>query len=156
VSADHRVILARFEALVSPEPMTGCWLWTGKLIAADEPYGVAGGSKHRERAHRRAWRLYRGEIPGDLHVLHRCDVPWCVNPDHLFLGTNADNVADKIGKGRGWTPTDGREPTIPAATVTALRDRARRGEKVAALAREYGIGRQYAYTLIAGRARANV
>jgi hypothetical protein len=152
--SDHRVILARFEALVSPEPTSGCWLWTGKVVTERQPYGVAGGGTRRERAHRRAWRLYRGEIPEGIHVLHRCDNPACVNPAHLFLGTNADNVADKIAKGRGWTPKEGRKPTIPDATVAMLRARVAAGERIAVVARELGIGRQYAYDVVAGRYRA--
>lgn len=55
-------------------------------------------------AQRVAWMLTCGPIPDGLHVLHRCDNPPCVNPDHLFLGTNADNVADKVAKGRSHAP----------------------------------------------------
>jgi hypothetical protein len=52
------------------------------------------------RAHRAAWSFENGPIPPGMHVLHRCDNPKCVRPDHLFLGTNADNMADKTRKGR--------------------------------------------------------
>jgi hypothetical protein len=51
-------------------------------------------------AHRVSWELTNGPIPEGLHVLHRCDVRACVNPEHLFLGTNSDNIIDKIAKGR--------------------------------------------------------
>lgn len=51
-------------------------------------------------AHRVAWLIFKGLIPKDCHVLHKCDIPSCVNPDHLFLGTNLDNMRDKVKKGR--------------------------------------------------------
>lgn len=51
-------------------------------------------------AHRAAWKIFKGEIPAGMHILHRCDNRSCVNPEHLFLGTNQDNVDDKVKKGR--------------------------------------------------------
>lgn len=71
-----------------------CWLWTGVLN--DRGYGVFGG----DRAHRISWRLANGPIPVDLCVLHRCDTPACIRPDHLFLGTKGDNNRDRSAKGR--------------------------------------------------------
>ncbi len=78
-----------------------CWLWTAGIDRAG--YGRIGRGKRSEGyelAHRVSWKIHNGKIPIGLCVLHRCDVPGCVNPDHLFLGTRADNVDDMVAKGR--------------------------------------------------------
>lgn len=72
-----------------------CWLWTG----TKDPTGY--GRLHRNRrAHRIAWVIHNGPIPRDLYVCHKCDVRLCVNPDHLFVGSNLDNRRDSVAKGR--------------------------------------------------------
>lgn len=73
----------------------GCWLWTG---GRNRPGGY--GTFDGKGAHRFSWCLHFGEIPDRLNVLHRCDNPDCVSPDHLFLGTQADNMTDMNRKGR--------------------------------------------------------
>ncbi len=89
----------RFMRFVYPDPNCGCWLWSG--MSNDFGYGLFRlGPGQPFRAHRYAYEAFRGPIPGRLLVLHRCDLPACVNPDHLFLGTTGDNVADKVSKGR--------------------------------------------------------
>lgn len=88
----------RFMQYVYMEPMSGCWLWTGSI--AQHGYGVFGIKGHSQRAHRVSWAMHRGKIPDGLYVCHRCDVPSCVNPAHLFLGTQRDNIHDCIKKGR--------------------------------------------------------
>lgn len=80
----------------------GCWEWQG--TKGTFGYGVARAWKRQTTAHRRAWELWHGSIPEGVHVLHRCDNPPCVRPDHLFLGTPADNVMDMIAKGRRGRP----------------------------------------------------
>lgn len=88
----------------TPEPNSGCILWTGPLNAWG--YGEASLSGKRILAHRLAHKIHRGEIGPGLLVLHRCDTPACVNPDHLWLGTNAENMRDMASKGRAYKPGD--------------------------------------------------
>lgn len=80
----------------------GCWLWTGYRSPAG--YGQAGYEGKVWLAHRLAWTLTNGPIPAGLQVCHACDRPPCINPAHLWLGTNADNSADKAAKGRARRP----------------------------------------------------
>jgi HNH endonuclease len=75
----------------------GCWLFTGYLNP--KGYGTLHFRGRPHLTHRIAWTLFRGEIPPDQCVLHRCDVPACCNPDHLFLGTLTDNNRDMLAKG---------------------------------------------------------
>jgi len=89
--------LKNFEDKIYPEPNTGCWLWAGCESKGYGQFGINGIMKY---AHRISYQVYKGIIPKRLHVLHKCDNPACVNPDHLFLGTHQDNMKDRDAKGR--------------------------------------------------------
>ncbi len=96
-------LLDRFMIKYTPEPNSGCWLWTAgwsRGIGYGQIIRKKNGKWQSAWAHRISWELFRGDIPNDLFVLHKCDVRLCVNPDHLFLGTQSDNVADMVKKGR--------------------------------------------------------
>lgn len=90
-----------------PEPNSGCWLWLSYGDTQD--YGRIIVSQKSYSAHRVSWVVHRGSIPDGLHVLHKCDTVQCVNPDHLFLGTNLDNIKDRTAKGRGSAPLGTRQ-----------------------------------------------
>lgn len=94
-------IVKRFWIKVNKKTANECWDWTGCL--GDKGYGsINKGFWHggNERAHRLSWIIHYGYISKELQVLHTCDNRKCVNPHHLYLGTNADNVRDRVMRGR--------------------------------------------------------
>jgi len=88
----------RFERFVEPEPTSGCLLWIGRTTK--DGYGEFKIGGRYVRAHRFAWELEHGTIQAGSHALHRCDNRPCVRVDHLYLGSNADNVRDRVLRGR--------------------------------------------------------
>lgn len=128
-------LTSRFEAkFIRAE--SGCWLWQASLDSSG--YGVLWDGAKNQKAHRVSWNLHNGEIPAGMCVLHRCDMPACVNPAHLFLGTNDDNVADKVAKGRGHRPTGTRNPKARLSIEQVLA--IRHDERVQqVIADDYGI-----------------
>lgn len=130
-----------FEGSHIPEPNSGCWLWTKGLF--NSGYGSLYLNGKSELAHRFAWRLHKGPIPIGLCVLHRCDVPSCVNPEHLFVGTKADNNIDMIAKGRarkrGLRGEENPKARLTASQADEIRKRHSLGETQARLGKVYGV-----------------
>ena len=131
-----------FEDRIAYEPMSGCWLW---CYANTQGYGKIHDNGRPVRAHRYAWEKYRGPIPDGMWVLHKCDTPPCVNPDHLFLGTPQDNTQDALNKGRSRGGSSPGE-TNPRAYLTWDKVRAIRAAHAAAefqgsagVRRKYGL-----------------
>lgn len=85
--------LGRYEA----DPNSGCWLWTGSLTKGYGKLGVGGKVLY---AHRVFNEMSHGPIPDGVKICHRCDTPACVNPAHTFRGSQKDNLADAVSKGR--------------------------------------------------------
>jgi len=144
-----------------------CWVWTGGR--SNFGHGVThGGNLNIRLAHRLSWHLNVGPIPEGLCVLHHCDNPPCVRPEHLFLGTKADNTADMIGKGRDrFEPgvealrafhvgTDNPQAKMTEERVIELRQRAAAGEHFRDLAPEFGISASRANAIILGNAWRHV
>lgn len=125
-------------ALVSPEPMSGCWLWTGAL--ASNGYGNYRIGR-TQRAHRVSWALHNGPITDGLHVLHHCDNRACVNPAHLYLGRDADNNADMMKRDRHHKLRGSQQAAakLNEDDVLTIKRALAGGVGAASLARRYGV-----------------
>lgn len=108
-------VRSRLLAKVEADPNGGCWLWAG-LTGADG-YGSIGIGQKTLQAHRVSYEAFCGPV-GSAWVLHRCDVRPCINPDHLFLGTHADNMADMVRKGRKRGQGGAKGEASPSARLT--------------------------------------
>ena len=131
----------RFDRYVSPEPNTGCFLWTGALDP--HGYGALTVKGVTAKAHRLAYEFECDIADPTLSVLHKCDVRCCVNPDHLFLGTRAENLADMRSKGRHYTKLSSAQVIAISADPRSHR----------AIAREYGVVKSTIGNIKRGTAR---
>lgn len=97
----HKVSdLDRFMDKVSIDDSSQCWIWVGASNILKYGRIYSRELRRAEPAHRFSWRLFRGALSDELDVLHKCDNPKCVNPEHLFLGNQSDNMKDMVSKGR--------------------------------------------------------
>ena len=129
----------RFWRKVKKQSPNECWLWIGAI--GQTGYGNFGVNHRTVNAHRVAWILSHGDIPFGLQVLHHCDNRACVNPNHLFLGTQKVNVQDCVAKLRLRPAAGERHPraVMSASTVALVRkSKARRAE----LAKQFGVSLQ--------------
>lgn len=122
-----------------PVTETGCWLWTGSLVGGG--YGRFGVDGEDKIAHRYSWELHNGPIPKGLNALHKCDTPACINPDHLFIGTQKDNMQDCVKKGRYVAPTGERnaQSKLKNEDVIKIRKLRKQGLTCEALGGEFDV-----------------
>lgn len=154
-------ILDIFPDRIITEPNSGCWIWVGGVRCDKEPYGrLKLGTKFLS-AHRYSYQLKRGEIPNGMHVLHKCDVMGCCNPDHLYLGDDAQNCRDRDSRGRHIV-LRGEKHGCAKLTESAIREirslpkgKLPRGEATR-LARQYGVCRTHIADIRSGRLWSHV
>jgi hypothetical protein len=127
--------LEQFWSRVTKGGKDDCWEWCG-AIGKTRGYGMFQFGGSPVAAHRASWMIHKGVIPADIYVLHRCDNPPCVNPNHLFLGTNQDNYDDRDAKGRVAHGERAAKAKLTESQVLAIR---KSDESDAALGRVYGV-----------------
>ena len=125
-----------------------CWIWVGakqnRRKSQPHPYGVMAVQwkpRYAMLAHRLSWELHFGKIPDGLGVLHKCDNPPCVNPEHLFLGTQRDNMQDCVAKGRKERGELCGRSVLKPDEVLEIRAKYKPGAGYKNLAEEYGVGK---------------
>lgn len=133
---------------VARKGLSPCMLWTGSVT--DSGYGLFHHEGKNIRAHRFAWYLTHGRWPEPC-ALHRCDVRRCVNPDHLFEGDRATNIADMCAKGRGCKGEDRPGAKLSEAQVAEIRDRAAGGESHSSIAADLPVKRRQVSRVAARR-----
>jgi hypothetical protein len=127
----------RFWANVERRGPGECWPWTGD--ADGHGYGRITVGGKRARASRMLWSLAHGPVPDDLHVLHHCDNPPCVNPAHLFLGDHRDNMADRDAKDRVRHGSLHPRAKLTETDIPVIRARVAAGDTRRAIAADYGV-----------------
>lgn len=142
----------RFWSNVDCGEVSECWPW--KRYRDEKGYGRVAVGRTPHRTHRVAYMLHHGTSDlGDLHVLHTCDNPKCCNPSHLYLGTNADNMADKVARNRQARLRGESAGTakLTDALVTSMRKERIAGVSIAALAVKYEVDKSTASDILHGR-----
>jgi hypothetical protein len=124
----------KLEERAIPEPNSGCLLWLD--CTNKDGYGQVGIKKRQYGAHVLAMTASNGPPPPGSVVCHKCDVPSCINPRHLFLGTHADNAADRVRKGRGGIGVRNGSAKMTEDRVIALRADTGTNKELAA---KYGV-----------------
>lgn len=152
-----RNYLKRFMSYVS-EDMDGCWLWQGEITK--DGYGRFHYDSRKQRAHRFSYELFMGKIPNGLYVLHRCDNRKCVNPEHLFVGTQKENMRDCVEKGRFKTEfsrgSRNGASRLTEDDVANIKHRISKGEWQRRLADEFGVGKTTIWDIAHERSWAHI
>ena len=138
----------KFLARVKIDPVTGCWNWQGMIRG--NGYGAVKRDGKQQFAHRYSYTLFKGDI-GDFFVLHACDNRHCVNPDHLFLGTQKDNQSDMKQKGRHTFGEKSPNAKLKTADVLEIYRLHGAGVGTIRIAKRFGITKNMAWLIVTGK-----
>lgn len=146
--------LKGFAERSSVHPVTGCWEWTGSINK--QGYGVYSVLSHPHLAHRRAYQLANpGEDISALLVCHKCDNRKCISPEHLFSGTQSDNIKDCVAKGRHARKSahgeDKPDAKLKEADIPVIRRRISAGEACTRIAKSFGVSHTVIYQIKLGK-----
>jgi hypothetical protein len=153
-----RPIAARFWSKVNKAGGEACWEWQGGRTP-DRGYGLLGVTFKPNRyvvAHRISYELNCGPIPAGMKVCHKCDNPPCVRPDHLFLGTQQDNIEDMRKKGRAARGAKHFRARLDPDKVRDIRRSHAAGESVASIAKRIGVRPGTVYAVLTGKTWTHV
>lgn len=125
--------------------LNGCWNWTGAVN--QNGYGWVWFNGGPKGTHRVAWQIYRGPIPKGKQVLHRCDNPPCVNPAHLFIGTNRRNVDDKVKKGRQSKGENGLNKLSEKNVIQIFKLLSDPSNTYMEISKKFGVGQRQIYMI---------
>ncbi len=130
---------------------SGCWDWIGAVDAKGYGRFFLGGET--KRAHRASYIMHRGIIPDGQIVMHRCDNPGCVNPEHLFVGTYSDNANDMHSKGRGNNPRGERHfnSRLKCSQIPTIRTMSSRGDTAKSIADKFKVSSGAIRNVLKGR-----
>tara|TARA_R110000796_G_scaffold14526_6_gene47528 strand:+ start:1099 stop:1572 length:474 start_codon:yes stop_codon:yes gene_type:complete len=150
---DHSII-DRFDEKWLEDPRTGCWEW--QAFRDRGGYGKMSVGSRVMKAHRVSFALTFGPFDSDLLVCHDCDNRSCVNPDHLFLGTPADNSADMKSKGRQAKGEANGRSKLTEADIPAIMAQHATGATMRAIARDFGVSHAVISSIIRGESWTHV
>jgi hypothetical protein len=150
-AAKTTALAVRFKQYVGAPTETGCLPWTGKRSKKGYGWIKEDGRKRFVGAHRAAYILANGPIPDNAVIMHSCDNRWCVNPQHLIVGTQLDNIKDMVEKGRQARGRKLPQAVLTEADVIEIRRRAAAGETQRSLADAYAVTASAIQCVVAGK-----
>lgn len=133
------------------DPLSGCWIWQG-LIPRSHGYAIFSG----RRVNRLSYQVFHGPISANIFVLHECDNPACINPDHLYAGDHQRNMQDRTDRGRNLVGDRHPRARLTAGDIPHIRAAVAAGRTQRGVAAEFGVAQSQIWSVCSGRTWAHV